>query len=119
MFKQHVADKTNWRAMLKGDISVIDLIAERDRLLQACAEPLQQLQERFGVHAIQILPQAETIAIEYPVLQHPSKVVSLDLDKTPQIEGRLMGIKGQYLMLDTGVINIRKFGAYHVKFSAE
>ena len=43
--------------------------------------------------------------------------MSLDLDKTPQIEGRLLGIKGQYLMLDYGVLNIRKFGAYHVSFS--
>lgn len=119
MFKQHVADKTNWRAMLKGDIDVIDLIAERDRLLDVCAQPLQTLQQRFGIQAIQLLPQAETLAIEYPVMQHPSKVISLDLDKTPRIEGRLMGIKGQYLMLDTGVINIRKFGAYHVSFSAE
>ena len=25
-----------------------------------------------------------------------------------------MGIKGQYLILDTGVLNIRKFGGYEV-----
>ena len=29
-----------------------------------------------------------------------------------------MGIKGQYLLLDTGVINIRKFGGYEVEFEA-
>lgn len=119
MFKQHVADKTNWRAMLKGEVNIIDLIAERDRLLDVCAQPLRELQQRFGVQAIQLLPNAEAITIEYPVQQHPAKVVSLDLEKTPQIEGLLMGVKGQYLMLDTGVINIRKFGAYHVSFSVE
>jgi len=37
-----------------------------------------------------------------------------NFDKTPRVEGRLMGIKGQYLMFDTGVLNIRKFGGYHV-----
>jgi hypothetical protein len=26
-----------------------------------------------------------------------------------------MGIKGQYLMLDTGVLNIRKFSGYEVE----
>lgn len=119
MFKQHVADKTNWRTMLKGEVDIIDLIAERDRLLDVCAQPLQELQQRFGLQAIQLLPDAQAITIAYPVQQHPTKVVSLDLEKTPQIEGRLMGIKGQYLMLDTGVINIRKFGAYHVSFSVE
>ncbi len=117
MFKQHVADKTNWRAMLKGQVDIVDLRAQRDRLLDICAQPLQELQQRFGAQAIQRLPEAEAIAIEYPVQQHPTKVVSLDLEKSPQIEGCLLGIKGQYLMLDTGVINIRKFGAYHVSFS--
>lgn len=119
MFKQHVADKTNWRAMLKGEVDVVDLIAERDRLLDICAQPLNELQRRFGMQAIQLLPNAEAITIEYPVHQHPVKVMSLDLEKTPHIEGQLMGVKGQYLILDTGVINIRKFGAYHVSFSVE
>lgn len=119
LFKRHVADKTNWRAMLKGQVDAIDLAAERDRLLGECAQELQALQERFGVQAVQVLEGAEMVAIDYPVLQHPSKVVSLDLDKNPLVEGRLLGIKGQYLMLDTGVINIRKYGAYHVTFSAD
>ena len=39
---------------------------------------------------------------------------SHNLDKTPRIEGTLLGIKGQYLMLDTGVINIRKYGGYNL-----
>src|SRR5690606_37434721 len=118
MLKQHVPDKTNWRAMLKGQIESLDLAAQRDRLLEACAGELEALQQSFGLQAIQPLRDADAVAISYPVLQHPDKVVSLDFEKTPTIEGQLLGIKGQYLMLDTGVINIRKFGAYHVNFSA-
>lgn len=118
LFKQHVADRTNWRAMLKGQVEVLDLRAERDRLLVQCATAIAELQQRFGLQAVQLLERAEPIAIEYPVLEHPSKVTSLDFEKTPTIEGRLLGIKGQYLMLDIGVLNIRKFGAYHVRFSA-
>jgi len=118
LFKQHVADKTNWRAMLKGQVDEIDLVAQREYLLHICNDELTELQQRFGLQAIQALPDAQPLTIAYPVLQHPAKVVSLDLEKTPQVSGKLLGIKGQYLMLDTGVINIRKFGAYHVTFSA-
>lgn len=117
MLKQHVADKTNWRAMLKGQTDQIDLSAQRDRLLEICRSEVEQLQQRFGIQAIQVLTDAEPVEISYPVLQHPDKVVSLDFDKTPRVAGKLLGIKGQYLMLDTGVINIRKFAAYHVEFS--
>jgi hypothetical protein len=52
------------------------------------------------------------------VLEFPEKVKSLNFDKQPIVEGVLQGIKGQYLILDTGVINIRKFTAYNVQFSA-
>jgi len=119
LLRQHVADKTNWRTMLKGQTDPIDLASERDRLLALCADGIQELQQRFGLQAIQLLPDAETLTIAYPVLQHPTKVVSLDLEKSPQIAGTLLGIKGQYLILDTGVINIRKYGAYQVSFSTE
>ncbi len=118
LFKRHIADKTNWRAMLKGQVDVLDLPAERDRLLAQCAADIAELQQRYGLQAVQILAAAEPVAIRYPVLEHPSKVTSLDLEKTPAIAGRLLGIKGQYLILDIGVLNIRKFGAYHVRFSA-
>ncbi|MEK9544136.1 MAG: DUF2797 domain-containing protein, partial [Luminiphilus sp.] len=64
--------------------------------------------------AIQWLDASNTVAIDYPVLEWPVKVSSHNLDKTPRIEGTLLGIKGQYLMLDTGVINIRKYGGYNL-----
>jgi len=116
VLKQHVADKTNWRAMLKGQVDVLDLAAERDRLLDLCRVELELLQQRFGLQAIQPLPDAEAFEFDYPVLQYPAKVTSFDLEKTPLVAGTLMGIKGQYLMLDGGVINIRKFGAYQIAF---
>jgi hypothetical protein len=117
LFKQHVADKTNWRTMLKGGIELIDLAAERDRLFAECEAGVAELQTRFGVQAIQPLGDAEPVDIDYPVSAYPSKVTSLNFDKQPLIEGVLNGIKGQYLMLDVGVLNIRKFGGYHVEFS--
>ncbi|WP_207061961.1 DUF2797 domain-containing protein [Motiliproteus sp. SC1-56] len=117
LFKEHVADRTNWRAMLKGQVAPLDLAAARDQLFETAREGLNALQEAFGLQAIQPLADAATVDIDYPVLQYPDKVTSFNLDKTPVVEGRLLGIKGQYLILDTGVINIRKFSAYRVAFS--
>lgn len=119
LFKQYVADRTNWRAMLKGQVETLDLAVERDRLLTLCRDELSELQQRFGLQAIQLLPDAEPLQFDYPVLQYPAKVASFDFDKNPLVGGTLMGIKGQYLMLDGGVINIRKFGAYQIVFRSE
>ena len=118
LLRSQVADRTNWRALLKGDAEPIDLIEMRERIFDACAVGLQDLQQRYGLQAIQSVADAEVVEIRYPVKAYPTKVVSLDLDKTPVVEGTLLGIKGQYLILDTGVINIRKFTAYQVAASA-
>lgn len=112
--RQHVRDTTDWRAMLKGVPAPADLAAERDRLWGLCAADLGELTERFGIQAIQRIDSADTVAIAYPVREYPAKVSALNLAKTPEILGRLLGIKGQYLILDSGVLNVRKFTAYDV-----
>ncbi|MGQ7247761.1 DUF2797 domain-containing protein [Halomonas sp. V046] len=117
LFKGEVSDRTNWRAMLKGDVDELDLGAERDRLLERLAPGLESLREQFGHAAIRTLDEAAQ-RFDYPVLEHPTKVVSHNLDKTPRLEGTLMGIKGQYLMFDTGVINLRKYTGYEIELAA-
>ncbi len=118
IFKDHVTDRTNWRAMLKNQLQPLDMSAERDRLFALADAELRALEQRFGLQAIQRLTQAEPMSFSYPVLNYPHKVSSLSLDKTAIVEGTLQGLKGQYLILDTGVINVRKFGAYQVEFWA-
>ena len=117
IFKQHAADKTNWRAMLKGQVDEIDMISERDRLLVACKDELLALQQVQGVNAIHIIDDAEALRLVYPVEEHPTKVVSFNLDKNPVVDGLLMGIKGQYLIFDGGVINMRKYSGYELAVS--
>ncbi|PAU55962.1 DUF2797 domain-containing protein [Pseudomonas indica] len=117
LLRSQVADRTNWRALLKGDAAPVDLPAIREQLFDACVEGLQTLQQRFGLQAIQPLADAEPVEIRYPVVNYPVKIVSFDLDKQPLVEGTLLGIKGQYLMFDTGVINIRKYTAYQMAVS--
>ncbi|MBU1330413.1 MAG: DUF2797 domain-containing protein [Gammaproteobacteria bacterium] len=113
LLRSQVADKTNWRALLKGDAPPVDLLAVRDQLFASCAEGLVGLQQRFGLQAIQTL-DLPVQSINYPIEAYPAKINSFNLDKLPLAEGTLLGIKGQYLMFDTGVINIRKYTAYQL-----
>ena len=114
MFKQHVADKTNWRDMLTGEATTLDMHAKAAELISKCESDLKELEDKFGFFAISVLNGVDTVNIEYPVVTYPEKVTSLNFDKTPIVEGALLGIKGQYLILDTGVINMRRFSGYEV-----
>lgn len=111
-----IADKTNWRAMLKGDHPDIDLKSRAEALLPDIETRLQALKAEFGDGAIERLNE-EVVDIRYPVAEHPQKIVSHNFDKNPAVEGTLLGIKGQYLMFDSGLINIRKFTGYEVTAS--
>ena len=114
VLRSQVTDRTNWRAMLKGEAAPLDLAQLAGEIFEACQDGITALQERFALQAIQPLSDLPVVQIAYPVLAYPAKVVSFDLEKTPVVEGTLQGIKGQYLIFDTGVINIRKFTAYQL-----
>ena len=116
---EQVADKTNWRAMLKGQIDRLDLAQERDHLFEQFAERIAALKAEYGDDAIELLTDVAPIDLDYPVTQYPTKVVTHNLDKHPVAEGVLLGIKGQYLMMDTGVINLRKYTAYPIELRVE
>jgi len=115
---RHVSDKTSWQQMLKNHAEPVDLTAKRDELLAVCKAELADISERFGPQAIEFLAHEQAVDIHYPVDNYPVKVKSFNLDTQPEVAGVLHGIKGQYLMLDTGVINIRKFAGYEVEFTA-
>ncbi len=118
LLRSQVTDRTNWRALLKGEAEPLDLVALREQIFDACAEGIVALQQRFGLQAIQPVIDMDPIEISYPVEAYLAKITSFDLDKTPVVEGTLQGIKGQYLIFDTGVINVRKFTAYQLAISA-
>lgn len=118
-FKQLVSDKTQWQKMLRGENEHLDLVTIRDELLAELKPKLDTLVQRFGIQAIQPILNAEVQTLTYPVKQYPTKVVSLNLDKTPEISGTLLGIKGQYLIFDIGVINLRRFTSYEVEVTTD
>ena len=113
MLKQWVADKTNWRKMLKHELEVIDLQAEKQRLLDLAALQIQALQAQHPGE-ITCLQDSKLWQFDYPALVWPSKIATHNLDKQAVVEGVLQAVKGQYLIFDTGCLNVRKFTAYDV-----
>ena len=117
-FKEHVSDRTDWRRMLKGEPEAVDLKASRDALFAQCDETLSGLTDEYDQVDPEMIADAECRDFRYPVLEYPAKVTAINLDKNPRAEGTLLGIKGQYLILDTGVLNVRKYGGYEIALSA-
>ena len=117
--RAHVTDRTSWQRLLKGDPEPVDLVGERARLLALVAPALDALVAEHGLQAVQIASDAEPQEFTYPVDEWPGKVKSLALEKLGEVEGALQGIKGQYLILTSGVINLRKYTGHQVRLAAE
>ena len=105
---QQMPDKTNWRKMLKGEVVDKDLLAVREQVLAIIPADYQGY----------LLSDEQVRRFQYPVAELPEKIASHDLEKGPA-EGRLLGIKGNYLILNTGVLNVPKFSGYSVTLTAE
>lgn len=106
--KNHISDKTAWQRMLKGEISDEVLTEKRDELLTFIPDDLKQF----------IVNDDLTHLIEFPMLNKPTSVKSMKLDKIPLFEKKLVGIKGQYLIFeDNTVINVRSHEGYHISLS--
>jgi hypothetical protein len=104
--KQHLTDKTNWRHMLTNQMAFEqDLLAEKHRIKSLLSPNWKE----------SVTTDNELVQFNYPVLEYPKKINSFTLDKQPVIEAMLTGIRGQYLIFETGfVINIRSHGGYRV-----
>ena len=101
--KEHVSDKTNWRKMLTNTVVDVDLNEKKEKLAGLIPEEAKPY----------YLENTKETEIEFPVVQFPAKVKSLNLDKTPSYQGTLKGIKGQYLIFeDSTVFNIRNWEGY-------
>ncbi|MCW3174109.1 DUF2797 domain-containing protein [Shewanella subflava] len=111
-----INDKTHWQAMLKSHNDDVDLVSQAAALIPLIEQKLQQLAAQYDDVVIERL-DSNIQAIQYPIEQFPVKVKSHNFDKEAEVSGILQGIKGQYLLFDTGVINIRKFGSYEVEVS--
>lgn len=96
--KDHISDKTNWRKMLKNDIEDQDLKDWRAKLKSYIPDEALDY----------FIESNEETNLHFPVQQYPEKPKSLNLKKVQTYSGKLVGIKGQYLIFDDEtVFNIR------------
>lgn len=112
--KKHVSDRTDWRKMLKGGAAIADFTARAKQVIDATEADIAAIVVADEAAVWWQRLNQSAIEIRYPVQAYPRQVTSLNLDKTAVVSGKLLGIKGQYLIFDNGVINIRKFGGYEV-----
>ncbi len=112
-----VADKTHWQAMLKGNHDSIDLKERAAELIAEVEAALADIIDKHGEQAIERV-DCPVQTIHYPVTEFPKKIKSYNLDKVAEIDDVLIGIKGQYLIFENGVINIRKYSAYELSVVA-
>ncbi|MFB9078815.1 DUF2797 domain-containing protein [Flavobacterium procerum] len=104
--KNHYTDKTNWRKMLSYNGESCDLIVEKSKIEDLLPA---EVKEYF------FSEKNDVYEMKYPVLNYPAKVASLNLEKTPSFQGKLVGIKGQYLIFENGtVFNVRGSEGYVV-----
>jgi hypothetical protein len=108
VLKEHYTDKTNWQKMLKDERgNTLTLVEEKQKAINLIPEHFRQYSS----------PQNEVVSLEYPVMKYPEKVTSLSFEKTPSIQNKLVGIRGQYFIFEGGnVMNIRSKSGYEVVF---
>jgi hypothetical protein len=108
--KNHFSDKINWKKMLLNEINEIDLLAKRKEIRDLLPEEVQPY--------FDTTPE-KLYTLDYPVLQYPKKVNgSLNLSTTPNYNGKLAGIKGQYLLFEDGtVFNVRSYEGFVVQIN--
>jgi hypothetical protein len=99
-----LSDRTQWRKMLQGNYDRnINLLDKKNELAESLSKEYQQYISKNNAIS----------DIKYPLNEQLDKIKSINLDKTPEVIGKLIGIKGQYIILnDNRVCNIRKYTGY-------
>ena len=107
LLKEAFADKSAYRAMILATEPDVDALEE------AREEAFEHLGTAFE-DWMQFDAPIQTF--RYPLLDLPAKIRSVRLDKQPEIAGKLVGLKGQYLVFEGGeVVNIRSHIGYRVR----
>ena len=103
-------DKTNWRHLITGQISQLELLEERFEQAKFLIKEEKKF-ENFSYKLLDYHP----VEIHYPVEKFPQKAKTINLDKTSIFEDKLIGIKGQYLFFEElGALNMRKYQGYDI-----
>jgi hypothetical protein len=106
---QHIDDKTDFRKMLRGEISDTDLMEVYEDIVDHVPMSLQD----------HLVDDLSSVKIAYPLAEPPQKIKTVSLDKQKNVGGVLKGIKGQYLIFEDFVFNCRAHSGYDVSISGE
>lgn len=108
--KATLSDRTAWQRMLAADACDLDALRE------AQAGAIASIPSELAEHARVDEP---IVALKYPMLSRPTKVRGVDLGKAPTARGRLVGIRGQYLVFGDGAaLNVRRHTGFQVTLDA-
>ena len=118
--KAHFNDKTNWRKMLSSNHYDTDLYEVASSLFSkiSMTELLSQYPQFQSCMPKPLYGHTPPLKMHYPQIGKLDKINSFNAEKTPCVSGTLIGMKGQYLIFDTGVININKYQGHHIRFEA-
>ena len=118
-FSKIISDRTQWQKMLKMRNEEVDLLSLKPQLIEQMKSNIELLSQQFEPGAIQAVQDQTLYRFNFPLNETPTRITSYNLDKTPHIHDVLIGIKGQYLIFENGVFNVRKFSGYHVDILIE
>lgn len=107
-FANFVTDKTSWQKNTSSDSEKINLLEKRDELLR-------KINIRNILSNFKLSNAEKEIEIKYPIQSYPKKKVAYKVSKEKPIEDVLVGVKGQYLLFESGVINTRAYEGYYVE----
>ena len=113
--KQWFNDKTQWRQMLSAYSSNH---ADLHEVVKEAQTKVKDSPEMMALGGIEFVEEG-TLELAYPMPDELPKIQSLSFDKTKEITSVLTGMKGQYLYLDSGVINMRKFIGYELSVDVD
>ncbi|TGJ99319.1 DUF2797 domain-containing protein [Leptospira semungkisensis] len=111
-FTTIIDDKTKWQKMVTEDSQPYDLVSKKKELLTTLDS------WDLGVPYVESDITAIT-KLSYPILEYPKKSKSFSPEKETEIDSKLIGIKGQYLLFEDTVINVRAYGGYEIRLFSE
>jgi hypothetical protein len=105
----YIHDKTDWRKMLKGNMDEIQLLEKRNEIIKYVPEFYKKY----------LLEESKMFEFLYPQIETIQKIKTYDLEKFPFFSDRLIGIKGNYLIFEEAVMNVKKYTGYKVSISPD
>jgi len=114
---RHLSEQSDWRAIAAQSRVAIDLAALLSQLRRAARAALDELDARFP-HQLAWVARPAPLAFRYASVGRCERIEQLKLDPAHPQGGRLIGVRGPYLLFERGVLNVRAHGGEHVRVLA-